>query len=140
MEYLVSTNLNILNKGNKPTSVISKGQDVTLWTDNIGDLVTNYHVSDDISFQVDDQAVYQAHILQPQENQLVILSGRSEGKSRGYTNSTLSMGGRAGRWHDQKGHPFVLSPKLSCQGGSLAKDSSMVEQRAEPPYFNMTAI
>jgi hypothetical protein len=56
-EILVSTNLNILNKGNEPTSVISKEQEVKLWTDNTEDLVTNWHVSDDISFPVDDQAV-----------------------------------------------------------------------------------
>jgi hypothetical protein len=52
MECLVSTNLNILNKGNKPTFVISNRKevtDLTLGTDKIGDLVTNWHVSDEIS-------------------------------------------------------------------------------------------
>jgi hypothetical protein len=52
MEYLVSTNLSILNKGNKPTFIISNRKeviDLTLGTDKIGDLVTNWHVSDDIS-------------------------------------------------------------------------------------------
>jgi hypothetical protein len=65
MEYLVSMNLNILNKSNEPTAVISKGQEVTLWTDNIWDLMTNWHESDEISlsdhrytvFPVDDLAV-----------------------------------------------------------------------------------
>jgi hypothetical protein len=53
MGYLVSTNLNILNKDNEPTFVISNRKeviDLTLGTDKIGDLVTNWHVSDDISF------------------------------------------------------------------------------------------
>jgi hypothetical protein len=44
MEYLDSTNLSILNKGNEPTFLISKRKevmDLTLGTDKIGDLVTN---------------------------------------------------------------------------------------------------
>jgi hypothetical protein len=51
MEYLVSTNLSILNKGNEPTFVLSNRKviDLTLGTDKIGDLVTNWHVSDEIS-------------------------------------------------------------------------------------------
>jgi hypothetical protein len=52
MEYLVSTNLSILNKGNEPTFEISNKEeviDLTLGTDKIGDLVTNWHVSDEIS-------------------------------------------------------------------------------------------
>jgi hypothetical protein len=57
MKYLVRMNHNILNEGNEPTSVISKGQEVTLWNDSIGDLVTNWQVSDDIALPVDDQAV-----------------------------------------------------------------------------------
>jgi hypothetical protein len=39
MEYLVSTNLNILNKGNEPTAVISNRKeviDLTLGTDKKG--------------------------------------------------------------------------------------------------------
>jgi len=65
MEYLVRTNLNIVNRGNDPTFVISKGKevrDLTLRNDKICDLVTNWHVSDEPSFsdhryrvlQVDD--------------------------------------------------------------------------------------
>jgi hypothetical protein len=52
MEYLVSTNLNILNKGNEPTSVMSNRKkviDLTLGTDKIGDLVTTWHIPDEIS-------------------------------------------------------------------------------------------
>jgi hypothetical protein len=65
---LVSTNLSILNKGNEPTFVISNRKeviDLTLGTVKIGDLVTNWHVSDEISlsdhryiaFQVGDLEV-----------------------------------------------------------------------------------
>jgi hypothetical protein len=68
MEYLVSSNLGILNKGNKPTFLISNRKEVidfTLGTDKIGDLMTNWHVSDEISlsdhryieFQVGDLEV-----------------------------------------------------------------------------------
>jgi hypothetical protein len=52
MEYLVSTNLNIPNK---PTFVISNRKeliDLTLRTDKIGDLVTNWHVSYEICLSV----------------------------------------------------------------------------------------
>lgn len=50
MEHWVSTNLNILIK--EPASVISNRKeitDLTLRTDKAGDLVTNWHVSDEIS-------------------------------------------------------------------------------------------
>ena len=52
LEYLVRTNLNILNKSNKPTFIISKRKvmDLKLGTDKTGDLVTNWHVSDEISW------------------------------------------------------------------------------------------
>jgi hypothetical protein len=52
LEYLVNTNLNTLNKGNKPTFVASNRQeftDLTLGTDKIGDLAVNWHVSDETS-------------------------------------------------------------------------------------------
>jgi hypothetical protein len=52
LEYLVSTNLNILNKGNKLTFVVRNEQkviDLTLGTDKIGELVSNWHVSDETS-------------------------------------------------------------------------------------------
>jgi hypothetical protein len=66
LEYLVSANLNILNKGNKPTFVVSNRQkiiDLTLGTDKVGDLVSDWHVSDETSlsdhryilFQVSDR-------------------------------------------------------------------------------------
>jgi len=52
MEYMISTNLNILNKVNEPTFVINNRKEVIhliLGTDKIGDLVTNWHESGEIS-------------------------------------------------------------------------------------------
>ncbi|PNF41013.1 hypothetical protein B7P43_G08809 [Cryptotermes secundus] len=52
MEYLVSSNLNILHQGNEPTFVICNGQeviDLTLGTNKIGNLISNWHVSDEPS-------------------------------------------------------------------------------------------
>jgi hypothetical protein len=52
LEYSVSNNFNILNKGNKPTFVVSNRQeviDLTLVIDKIGDLVSNWYVSDETS-------------------------------------------------------------------------------------------
>jgi hypothetical protein len=52
MEYSVSTNFNILNKGNEPTFIISNRKevtDLTLVTDKRADLVSNWHVSDETS-------------------------------------------------------------------------------------------
>ena len=61
----MSANLNILNKGNEPTFVVSNRQEVidfTLGTHKVVDLVSDWHVSDEISlsdhryilFQVSD--------------------------------------------------------------------------------------
>jgi hypothetical protein len=52
MEFLVSSNLDILNRSNKPALVAHNRKeviDLTLWTNNIGDLVSNWHVSDEPS-------------------------------------------------------------------------------------------
>ncbi|PNF42332.1 hypothetical protein B7P43_G04928 [Cryptotermes secundus] len=52
MEFLVSSNLNILNHGNEPTFVVCNRKeviDLTLGTNNIGNLVSNWHVSDEPS-------------------------------------------------------------------------------------------
>ena len=65
---MVSTYLNILNKGNEPTFVITNRKevtDLTLRTDKKGDPVINWHVPDEISlsdhryltFQVGDLEV-----------------------------------------------------------------------------------
>jgi hypothetical protein len=52
MEYLVSTNLSILNKGNEPSFVFSNRKDIidlAIGTENLREVVTNRHVSDEIS-------------------------------------------------------------------------------------------
>jgi ABC-type lipopolysaccharide export system ATPase subunit len=67
MEYLVSTYLSILNKGSKPTFVISNRKeviDLTLGTDKIGNLVTNWHVSDEISLSDHRYIVFQVGDLE----------------------------------------------------------------------------
>jgi hypothetical protein len=67
MEYLVSTNLSILNKGNEPTFVISNRKeviDLTLGTNKIGDLVTNWHVSDETSLSDHRYIVFQVGDLE----------------------------------------------------------------------------
>jgi hypothetical protein len=67
IEYLLSTNLNILNKGNEPTFVISNRKgvlDLTLGTDKSGDLVTNWHVSDEISLSDHRYTVFQVGELE----------------------------------------------------------------------------
>jgi hypothetical protein len=52
MEYLVSSNLNILNRANEPTFVVGNRKeviDLTLGIYKIGDLVSNWHVHDEPS-------------------------------------------------------------------------------------------
>jgi hypothetical protein len=52
MEFLASSNLNILNYGNELTFVVCNRKeviDLTLGTNKIGDLVSNWHVSDEPS-------------------------------------------------------------------------------------------
>jgi hypothetical protein len=52
MEFLVSLNLNILNHGNEPTFVVCNRKeviDLTLGTNKIVNLVSNWHVSDESS-------------------------------------------------------------------------------------------
>jgi hypothetical protein len=61
MGYLVSININMLNKGKKPTFVISYRKriiDLALGTDKIGDLVNNWHVFDEISLQTTDKQYF----------------------------------------------------------------------------------
>lgn len=53
LEYLCSTNMGIRNSGNKPTFVISNREeviDLTLGSNKLWNLITNWHVSDDLSF------------------------------------------------------------------------------------------
>jgi hypothetical protein len=52
IKFLVSLSLNILNRVNKPTFVVRSRKeviDLTLGTNKIGDLVSNWHVSDELS-------------------------------------------------------------------------------------------
>jgi hypothetical protein len=52
MEFLASSNSNILNHGNEPTFVVRNRKeviDLTLGTNNIANLVSNWHVSDEPS-------------------------------------------------------------------------------------------
>jgi hypothetical protein len=52
IEFLVSSNLNILNRGNESTFVVHNRKeviDLTIRTNKIGDLVSNWHVSDEPS-------------------------------------------------------------------------------------------
>ncbi|PNF32611.1 hypothetical protein B7P43_G18092 [Cryptotermes secundus] len=52
MEYLVCSKLNIPNQGNETTFVVCKRQeviDLTLGTNKIGNLISNWHVSDEPS-------------------------------------------------------------------------------------------
>jgi hypothetical protein len=49
MEYLLSLNLNILNHNNEPTFMVCNRKevtDLTLGTNKIVNLVSNWHVSD----------------------------------------------------------------------------------------------
>lgn len=48
VEYLVTSNLDVLNRENKPISLISHRQviDLTLWTYHIGNLVRDWHICD----------------------------------------------------------------------------------------------
>jgi hypothetical protein len=67
IRYLVSINLNILNKGYKPNFIISNRKEVinlTLGTDKIRDLVTNWHVSDEISLSDHRYIVFQVGDLE----------------------------------------------------------------------------
>jgi hypothetical protein len=51
-EFLVSSNLNILNHGKEPTFEVCNRKeviDLTLLRTNIGNLVSNWHVSDEPS-------------------------------------------------------------------------------------------
>jgi hypothetical protein len=51
MEFLASSNLNILNHGNEHTFVVCNRKeftDLTLGTNKIGKLVSNCHVSDEL--------------------------------------------------------------------------------------------
>jgi hypothetical protein len=71
MEYFVSSNLNILNKGNEPTFAVHSRQeviDLTLGTNRIGDLVSNWHVSDDPSLSDHRHICFQIHNIKVEQS------------------------------------------------------------------------
>jgi len=64
---LSSTYLNILNKGNEPTFVIRNSKeliDLALCTDKMGELVTNWNVSDEISLSDHKYRIFQVYDLE----------------------------------------------------------------------------
>jgi hypothetical protein len=76
MEFLVSSNLNILNHGNEPTFVVCNRReviDLTLGTNKIVNLVSNWHVSDEpslsdytyICFQISNISINQVTFRNP---------------------------------------------------------------------------
>jgi hypothetical protein len=111
--------------------------DLTLGTDQVGDLVSIWHVSDEISlsdhryivFQVGDLEVTRLTYCSPKRT-----NWESYQKDLKANLGAITLGaGCRTSWHVATGHPLILSPKLSSQGGCLAKDGSLVEQRAELP-------
>jgi hypothetical protein len=79
MEYLVSSNLNIRNHGNEPTFVVSNRKeviDLTPGTNEIANLVSNWHVSDETSlsdhryicFQIGNISINQVTYRNPRTN------------------------------------------------------------------------
>jgi hypothetical protein len=76
MEFLVSLNLNILNRGNEPTLVVCNRReaiDLTLETNKTVNLVSNLHVSDKpslsdygyICFQIGNTSINQVTFRNP---------------------------------------------------------------------------
>jgi hypothetical protein len=71
VEYLVSSNLNILKQSNEPTFVVRNRQkviDLTLGTNRIGDLVSNWHVSDDPSLSNHRYICFQIHNMKVKQS------------------------------------------------------------------------
>ncbi|KAL0871689.1 hypothetical protein ABMA27_004205 [Loxostege sticticalis] len=67
-EYLLQTNLTILNRGTEPTFVTSRCQttiDITLATHKAADLVGGWHVSNEPSFADHRRICFQIHIKPP---------------------------------------------------------------------------
>jgi hypothetical protein len=142
---LVSTNLSILNKGNEPTFVLSNRKeviDLTLWTDKIGDLVTNRHVSDEISlsdyryivFQVGDLEVTRLTYRNPKRinwesyrEDLKINLGAVPRVIHSMRDVELPV--------DMLQRAILSSCHQNCPArvALSPKDSSLVAQRVEPP-------
>jgi hypothetical protein len=71
MEYVVSSNLNILNQGNEPTFLVRNRQeviDLTLGNNRIGNLVSNWHVSDDPSLSDHRYICFQIHNIKVEQS------------------------------------------------------------------------
>jgi hypothetical protein len=107
MQYLVSSNLYILNCGNEPTFVVSNRKeviDLTLGTNEIANLVSNCHVSDEvslsdhryISFELGNISIA-GYLQESKKNQLGVIRRRPNGQSGNLT---------AKNAHD-KGHRWV---------------------------------
>jgi hypothetical protein len=115
--------------------------DLTLGTDKIGDLVTNWHVSDEISlsdhgyivFQVGDLEVTRLTYHNPKRTNWESYQEDLKVNLGVVPRVTYSVRDVELAVDFATGHPLILSPKLSSQGGSLSKDGSLVEQRVEPP-------
>jgi hypothetical protein len=64
MEFQLSSNLNILNRDNEPTFVVHNRKeviDLALGTNKIGDLVSNWHVSDEPSLSAHRYICFQIY-------------------------------------------------------------------------------
>jgi hypothetical protein len=71
MEYLVNSNLNILNQSKKPASVVRNRQEVIHLTpgiNRIGDLVSNWHVSDDPFLSAHRYIYFQTHNIKVEKS------------------------------------------------------------------------
>jgi hypothetical protein len=78
MDFLVSSDLNILNHRNEPNFVVCNRReviDLTLWTNKIVNLVSNWHISDEpslsdyryICFQIDNISINQVTFRNPKK-------------------------------------------------------------------------
>jgi hypothetical protein len=92
MEYLVSSNLNILNHSNEPTFVVhikKEVTDLTLGTNKIGDLISNWHVSDGapfsdhkyICFQIGNITTHYVTFRNPKRTKWELYKGQPKAES-----------------------------------------------------------
>jgi hypothetical protein len=97
MKYLLTQMLDTLIRGNEPTFVIRNSEgfiDLTQGTDKTWDLVTNWHVSDEISLSDRRYTVFQILVLAQCEQFLI-----SEVKTKVFPVCTLILNFNCGtRW------------------------------------------